>query len=434
MVLQKQIEAHFLEFQQTEEGKYKLPLRQKALKRFNEEGFPTTKNEEWKYTSLRELIKKEYSFIQNAEKIPNEKVKEYFLGKETYKIVFTNGVFNEELSDIDTTEFTVQPLSKAFKNKNLNDLIEKYLDATTEKEETVNALNTAFMTEGVFAWIPKSYVVEKPIEIIYVSNQKEEVFVQPRNLIIAEENSQVQFFETHQNLSDDNLFINSVTEIFVDKNAIVEFDKLQNNGNNTSMIDSTYVQQKKDSVATVNTFTFGGNLIRNNLNFYQIEDHIISNLNGVVALTDNQHVDNHTLVHHTQPNCESHELYKAIYDDASTGVFNGKVLVNKEAQKLDAYQQNDNVIIGDKASVNSKPQLEIFADDVRCSHGCTIGELDKEALFYMQQRGIAKKEAEALLLYAFANEAIEKIKIQTLKQKVSKIIAEKLNVNMEFYL
>ena len=197
-----------------------------------------------------------------------------------------------------------------------------------------------------------------------------------------------------------------------------------------SLIDNTYVQQKENSIVSVNTFSFGGQLTRNNLEFYHEGEHITSNLNGITIIGNKQHVDNHTLVHHKKENCESHEMYKGIYDDQSTGVFNGKVIVDKAAQKTNAYQQNDNVLIGDKASINAKPQLEIFADDVKCSHGCTIGQLNESALFYLQSRGIPKKEAKALMLFAFCNDVVEKIKIPALKTRINKLLAEKLDVEL----
>ena len=175
-------------------------------------------------------------------------------------------------------------------------------------------------------------------------------------------------------------------------------------------------------------------LLRNNLNFYQRGEHIDSILKGITIIEGKQHVDHHTLVHHIEPNCESHQDYKGIYDERSTAVFNGKVVVEKEAQKTNAYQQNNNVLVSDKATINAKPQLEIFADDVKCSHGCTIGQLDEDALFYMQQRGIPKKEAKALLMYAFANTVLESVKIPEVKQRINKLIANKLGVNIGFDL
>jgi Fe-S cluster assembly protein SufD len=187
-------------------------------------------------------------------------------------------------------------------------------------------------------------------------------------------------------------------------------------------------------VVSVHTFSFGGNITRNNLNFYQRGEHIDSILKGITILEGKQHVDHHTLVHHIEPNCESHQDYKGIYNERSTGVFNGKVVVDKEAQKTNAYQKSNNVLLSDKATINAKPQLEIFADDVKCSHGCTIGQLDDEALFYMQQRGIPEKEGKALLMFAFANTVLESVKIPEVKQRIAKIIANKLSVNIGFDL
>ena len=314
-------------------------------------------------------------------------------------------------------------------------IIDRYFGTIASKNESLVSLNTAFSKEGAFINIPKNTVLPKPIQIINFSTGAEsEIMLQPRNLVVVGENSHVEIYERHQSLNENIVLTNSVTEIFANKRAIVDFYKVQNDRKTASLIDNTYIQQKESSVVSVNTFSFGGKLTRNNLEFYQEGEHITSNLNGITIIEDKQHVDNHTLVNHKFENCESHELYKGIYDEASTGVFNGKVIVDKEAQKTNAYQQNDNILMGNKASINSKPQLEIFADDVKCSHGCTIGQMDENALFYMQSRGIPKKEAKALLLFAFGNDVVEKIKIPALKTRIAKLIAEKLKVNFGFEL
>ena len=280
--------------------------------------------------------------------------------------------------------------------------------------------------------MPKNTVLPKPIQVLYFSTGSEkEIMLQPRNLIIVGENSHVQIYERHQSLSDNVVLTNAVTEIFAGKRAIVDAYKIQNDRLSSSLIDNTFVQQKGSSIVSVNTYSFGGNLTRNNLEFHHEGEHITSNLNGITVISDKQHVDNHTLVHHKHENCESHELYKGIFDGRSTGVFNGKVIVDKEAQKTNAFQQNDNILIGDRSSINTKPQLEIFADDVKCSHGCTIGQLDEKALFYMQSRGIPAKEAKGLMLFAFCNEAVEKIKIPALKSRIIKLLAEKLDVELD---
>jgi len=299
----------------------------------------------------------------------------------------------------------------------------------------MTALNTTYAREGAYIYIPPSVVAEKPIEIIHLSTGDQgAVWLQPRNLIVVDRNAQVQIVERHQSLKEHRVVTNCVTEIFAHQEALVDYYKIQNDLDSASLIDNTYIAQDKNSHVSVHTFSFGGKITRNNLNFYQNGEHINSTLKGITLLQEKQHVDHYTLVHHAQPNCESHQDYKGIFSDRSVGVFNGKILVDKIAQKTNAFQQNNNIILDDKAKVNTKPQLEIFADDVRCSHGCTIGQLNQEALFYLRSRGIPKKEAKALMTYAFANNVLESVQIPTLKKKINKLIANKLGVNLGFDL
>jgi Fe-S cluster assembly protein SufD len=354
---------------------------------------------------------------------------------DTYRVVFIDGVYSSFLSQTTHEEGDICLISSALKQPKYKMVIDHYFGKAASKKESLTCLNTAFSKEGAFINIPKNTVLEKPIQIIYFSTGNEkELMLLPRNLVVVGENAHVQIIERHQSLSDNVVLTNSVTEIFANKRAIVDYYKLQNDNLNASLIDSTYVQQKESSIVSVNTFSFGGKLTRNNLEFTHYGERITSNLNGITIIEGKQHVDNHTLVHHKHENCESHEMYKGIYDDQSTGVFNGKVYVDRLAQKTNAYQQNDNVLIGDKATINAKPQLEIFADDVKCSHGCTIGQLDEKALFYLQSRGIPRKEAKAMLLFAFGNDVVAKIKIPALKSRVSKLIAQKLKVNLDIQI
>jgi Fe-S cluster assembly protein SufD len=326
-------------------------------------------------------------------------------------------------------------MSAALTKPKYKTAIDTYFNKLAKENNSLSELNTAFSSEGAYINIPKNTVVPKPIQILnFSTGSEQEILIQPRNLVIVGENAQVQIIERHQSLTSNNTLTNSVTEIFVSQRAMVDFYKMQNDLESASLIDGTYISQQRDSIASVHTFSFGGKLTRNNLEFYQEGEHCVSNLNGISILDGKQHVDNHTLVNHKAPNCESNEMYKGIYDEKSTGVFNGKVIVDQAAQKINAFQQNNNVIVGDKASVNTKPQLEIFADDVKCSHGCTIGQLDESALFYMQQRGIPKKEAKALLMYAFSNDALKEVKIPELKTRINAIIAQKLDVNIGFDL
>ncbi|MCB0456354.1 MAG: Fe-S cluster assembly protein SufD [Flavobacteriaceae bacterium] len=409
-------------------------LRNKAIKTFEDSGFPTKKEESWKYTSLNALLKEDFSVFSKKEAAVEFKdVKKYFLHDiDTYKIVFVDGLYSSFLSSTTHDGMDICLLSAALSKDKYKPIIETYFNKAA-KEESLTSLNTAFAKEGAYIYIPKHKEVEKPIEIInFYTGSEAALMLQPRNLIIVAENAHIQIIERHQSLSENAVLTNSVTEIFAEKRAFVDYYKIQNDLSSASLIDSTYIKQERESVCSVHTFSFGGKLTRNNLNFYQYGEHCNSILKGVTIIEEKQHVDHNTLVHHIAPNCESHQDYKGIFDDSATGVFNGKILVEREAQKLDAFQQNNNILISDKATINSKPQLEIFADDVKCSHGCTIGQLDNEAMFYLRSRGIGEKEARALLMYAFANNVLESVKIPELKQRINKLIARKIGVSLGF--
>jgi Fe-S cluster assembly protein SufD len=408
----------------------------KSLENFEKLGFPSKKLEEWKYTSLNTVLKNDYSLFPNKEvSVDLADVKKYFIHDiDSYKVVFIDGKYNSFLSETTHDTIDVCLMSAALTKPKYKIVIENYFNKIA-KQDNLTSLNTAFAKEGAYINIPKNVEVQKPIQIINLTTGSEiATMMQPRNLIVLEENAHVQIIERHQSLNSNAVLSNVVTEVFVARNATVDYYKIQNDNLNASLVDNTFIEQKTNSEVSVHTFSFGGNITRNNLNFYQRGEHINSILKGITIIEDKQLVDHHTLVHHIGPNCESHQDYKGIYDERSTGVFNGKVLVAKEAQKTNAYQQNNNILVSDKANVNAKPQLEIFADDVKCSHGCTIGQLDDEALFYMQQRGIPKKEGKALLMYAFANTVLESVKIPEVKSRITKLIAQKLKINIGFNL
>jgi len=412
-------------------------IRSSAIKNFEEKGFPNKKEEAWKYTSLNALQKIDFSiFPKEEETLEYKDVKKYFLHEvDTYKIVFIDGVYSSYLSETTHDGVDVCLMSAALTKPRYKQIIDVYFNKIASKDESLTSLNTAFSKEGAYIYIPKSKAPKKPIQIVHLATGNEaSVLLQPRSLVIAEENAEVQIIERHQSLTKNEVFTNAVTEIFAGKNARIDYYKVQNDAQTASLVDNTYIDQKSDSNVSVHTFSFGGKLTRNNLNFYQDGEHIDSTMKGVTILGEKQHVDHHTLVHHQQPNCESHQDYKGIYGERATGVFNGKIIVDKIAQKTNAFQQNNNILISDRATINTKPQLEIFADDVRCSHGCTIGQLDEEALFYLQSRGIPKKEATALLMYAFANNVLESVKIPELKTRINTIIANKLGVRVGFDL
>ncbi len=411
-------------------------IRNEAIKTFEQKGFPTKKEEAWKYTSLNSVLKHDYSLFPKTENtIEYKDIKPYLIHDiDSYKIIFIDGKYSSHLSQTTHDGIDVCLMSAALAKPKYRLVIENYFNKAATKD-SLPSLNTAFSSEGAYIHIPKNKLVEKPIQIVHFSTGNEAaLMLQPRNLIVVDENSHVQIIERHQSLTDNPVLTNSVTEIFANKRAIADYYKIQNDNQNASLIDNTFIKQKQESHVSVHTFSFGGKLTRNNLNFYQNGERIDSTLKGITIIGDKQHVDHNTLVHHIEPNCESHQDYKGIFEDSATGVFNGQVVVEKEAQKTNAYQSNNNILVSDKATINSKPQLEIFADDVKCSHGCTIGQLDESAMFYMRSRGIPEKEARALLMYAFSNNVLSSVKIPEIKQRITKLIAKKLGVNIGFDL
>ena len=408
-------------------------IRSKSFNYFEKNGFPTKKNEAWKYTSLEKLLKNDYRIFPKKDiSIELKDVKKYFLyDLDTYKIVFIDGIYSPFLSDTTHDGLDVCLLSAALNKPKYKKVIKKYFNKIVNKNDSLTSLNTSFTKEGAYIFIPKTVISEKPIQIIHFSTGKQgKMLLQPRNLIIVEENAQVQIIERHQSLKSFQILTNSVTEIFSNKGSSVDYYKIQNDYEDCSLIDNTYISQESDSNVKVHTFSLGGKLIRNNLNFFQNGENIQSTMKGITIIGDRQHVDHYTLVHHSKPNCNSFQEYKGIFSDRSVGVFNGKILVDKIAQKTNAFQQNNNILIDDNATINSKPQLEIFADDVKCSHGCTIGQLDNSALFYLRSRGIPLKEAKALLTYAFANNVLESVQIPELKNRINSLIAKKIGVNL----
>ncbi len=437
MELKDKLMSSFLAFENTVDVDSTVhDIRSQAIKTFEEKGFPTKKEEAWKYTSLNSVLKHDYSIFPKEENTLEFKdIRKYFLHDlDTYKIVFIDGMYSSHLSETTHDKIDVCLMSSALTDEKYKPVIENYFNKIAPSDGLAS-LNTAFSKEGAYIYISKNKLADKPIQIVHFSTGKESAqMLQPRNLIVVEENSHVQIIERHQSLTENPVLTNSVTEIFADKRAIVDYYKIQNDNQNASLIDNTHIEQHAQSIASVHTFAFGGNITRNNLNFYQKGEGIDSILNGVTIIEGKQHVDHNTLVHHAEPNCESHQDYKGIFDEKATGVFNGKIIVNKEAQKTNAFQSNNNILLSDKATINSKPQLEIFADDVKCSHGCTIGQLDDDALFYMRSRGIGEKEGRALLMYAFANNVLESVKIPQLKTRINKLIANKLGVNIGFDL
>ncbi len=435
--LKEKLLSSFIAFEnQTNIDSYVHDIRSEAIKNFESIGFPNKKLENWKYTSLKNLLKNDFIVLPEINNLLEFKdIKKYLIDDiDSYKIIFVDGEYSSHLSDTTHEGMDICILSAALSQSKYELLVENYFNKIAN-DDGITSLNTAFSSEGAFIHIPKNKFVDKPIQIIHFSTGNESsLMFQPRNLIIVDENSQVQIIERHQSLSENKVFTNSVTEIYADKKSIIDYYKIQNDNLQASLIDNTYVDQQRNSSFTMHTFSFGNELVRNNLNISQNDQFIETTIKGVTIIGDKQHVDHNTLINHNKPNCNSHQDYKGIYDDKSTGVFNGQVMVKKVAQKTNAFQSNNNVLLSDQATINAKPQLEIYADDVKCSHGCTVGQLDKNALFYLKSRGIPEKEATALLMYGFANNILESVKIPEIKTRINHIIANKLGVKIGFNL
>ena len=435
--LKEKLLSSFIAFEnRTNIDSYVHDIRSEAIKQFESIGFPNKKLENWKYTSLKNLLNTDYSVLPETNNVLEFKnIRKYLIDDiDSYKIIFVDGKYCSHLSETTHEGMDICILSAALTQSKYELIIENYFNKIALKDG-ITSLNTAFSNEGAFIHIPKNKFVEKPIQIIHFSTGNEaSLMFQPRNMIVVDENSQVQIIERHQSLSENKVFTNSVTEIYADKKSIIDYYKIQNDNLQASLIDNTYVNQQRNSIFSMHTFSFGNELVRNNLNISQNDEFIETIIKGVTIIGDKQHIDHNTLIQHNKPNCNSHQDYKGIYDNKSTGVFNGKIIVEKQAQKTNAFQSNNNVLLSDKATINAKPQLEIYADDVKCSHGCTVGQLDKNALFYLKSRGIPEKEATALLMYGFANNILESVKIPEIKTRINHIIATKLGVKIGFNL
>lgn len=387
--------------------------KKEKLNSFLEDGFPTIKDEEWKYTSLKKIISQNYSIDCTGRDVTDREINKHSLGFNN-KIIFSDGVL---ISKPSLSNITISSYSE-FKSKEIN---------------SISKLNYALAKSGYTINVSDNSIINEPIEILFF-NTIEGSFSQYRNILNIGKNSQVKFIEKVQNINCATSFTNHFTQINCERNSNIEYNKIQNNTLKSRLIDSMNVCQKQDSVCNINTLIFGGEFIRNNLNFEQNGTNAESNMNGISVLNNTQLADNHTFVDHKSANCRSNEMYKGVYLDKARGVFNGKIMVRKDSQKIDAFQANNNLLLSEDAKINSKPQLEIYADDVKCSHGCTIGQLDKDALFYMRSRGIGINEANAVLTYAFASEAINNITIDEVVLLAKTLMAKKLNVDLDLSL
>ncbi len=390
----------------------------KALIFIEKNGIPTNKNEEYKYCNIDSVLKKEFKQIeQKFENVTN--LKDYKLA-DALTLVVVNGTYSQQLSD----KLILKGIHiNSFNNLDDNGKTKIAKIANVESDAFI-ALNTLFANEGFHLKISKNEALQFPIQIIYVNNASSESIVNPRNIIELEENAEAIIIEHYINIGTSKCFTNFVSEKYLAKNSKLDGYTIQDESTNGYGVYTNQVELKENSNYTNSTITLSGQLVRNNHNVVLNEKNCEANLNGLFKINGNQIVDNHTLMDHQFPYCQSNELYKGIIDGKSTGVFNGKIFVRKDAQKTNAYQSSKNILLSDDASINTKPQLEIYADDVKCSHGTSTGKIEDEAMFYLHARGIGKESAKKLLLNAFAEEIIERIQVESLQE----LIKNKLNL------
>ncbi len=405
-------------------------LRKEAFASFAIKGLPATKDEEYRYTNLGRALEKNFN-LSDLHQLPQGDVvpkKSPFQDAEGIHIFINNGVVNKEkLSSLSFPDMEILTLQEASKTHAID--IENHLGKLAgEKYDSFSALNTAFSYEGVFIKIYKNASIERPIILHYDAGDTSKIF-QTRNLIIVEQGAQANIIESYATSTTDQQFSNHVSEIVVGVNANLKYFKLQNQSKNAFHIDNTYIAQYRDSVVKTTTITLEGKIVRNNLSYLLEDENCEAHMFGLYVLHGDSHVDNHTSVDHKKPNCYSNEIYKGILDNNAKGVFNGKIFVRKDAQKTNAFQTNKNILLTDTATINTKPQLEIWADDVSCSHGCTTGQLDEEQMFYLRSRGISKSSARAMLLHAFVDDVLDKIEIDFLHDFVHQEMYNRLDWN-----
>lgn len=405
-------------------------IREVSVKRFAQIGIPDFKYEDYKYTNLKPAFEKSYrqELIGESGLINlNEVFKCNIPQLDTHLVFLVNGWFYSGNNPGAALPKGVVLGSLEQIANEQPELLQNYLNRQAGlSNDPMVALNTAFAKDGFFIHIPKGAVVEKPIQIINLLSSDDNLMATQRNLIVAEAGSQVKVLVCDHTLTSASFLYNSVSEVFVGEDALVDVYTIQNHHNQSTTINSSFYRLQRNSNLVTGTVSLHGGLIRNNLKVTFNGDHSEANVNGISFTDKKQHVDNFTMIEHAMPNCLSNQIYKNILDDESTGAFAGRIHVARDAQQTNAFQRNNNVLLSDKARMQTKPQLIIDADDVKCSHGATVGQINEEALFFLRARGIGEKEARMMLMNAFAREVVQKISIEPLRDRIDELIEKRL--------
>lgn len=404
-------------------------LHQAGMASFMEQGFPTTKNEEWKYTNVEPAVSLPFDRVNgNAKSFPTREVlSQGFAEHDGSRLVFQNGIFAPELSSTRGLPGGVRLASLAELSAQGDELLAAQIGRYAHPmRNAFVALNTAFIGDGAVVVIPPGCRLSQPIYLIYASGAMERPIVSyPRTLILLGANSEVQIVESYAAANGGEYFCNAVTELIAEADSVVHHYRLQNDGAAAFHMGTLAADLGRGSHLTAHAVTLSGGLVRNNVHISLNGEGAECVLNGLYLGDGKQHIDNFTEIEHAKPRATSLELYKGILDGAARGVFNGKIIVHKDAQKSDARQTNRNLLLSADAAVNTKPQLEIYADDVKCSHGSTIGQLDPDALFYLRSRGLGPDEARSLLSFAFASEMVGRMQIDFLRRRLDDYLVAK---------
>ena len=405
-------------------------FRKEAFERFSTMGIPTKKDEAYKYTNLNIFFDHDYKsyFIpETADFIKAEEFRCDIADLDTLGIVLLNGFYptiNGKLHQLSNGVWIGSLNEAALK---FPELIEKHYGkyANSDTDGLVH-LNTAMAHDGVFVYVPDGVKLSKPVQVVNLVQSDEDMFSQHRNLIIVEKNAEFSMIICDHALSPNKFLTNAVTEAYVGENAHFDLIRVQNEHNAACKITHTFIHQEKNSVTSSNNMTLHGGLIRNSTYHHLGGEGAETSSYGLFLADKFQHIDNYVSVDHASPKCSSNQLFKGVLDEMSTGTFNGRILVRPDAQGTMAYQRNNNILLTDDAKMDTKPQLEIYADDVKCSHGATIGQLDENAMFYLQSRGINKREARLMLMFGFAHEVIQNIKIEPLRERMDNLVMQRL--------
>jgi Fe-S cluster assembly protein SufD len=424
--------TQFEAFEKTLNGESKSPLhalRREAMELFDTVGFPTNRNEEWRFTSVAPIAKSEFAPVlkYSSSGVTRSLIESSALNA-AHRLVFVNGHFSEDYSSVASLPGGVKcgSLASAVRASDADALA--FLGQQIKIDETpFVSLNTAFLQDGAFIFIPDGISLDDSIQLLFIASEKKPILITPRNLVVIGKRSRVSIVESYISLECPSYLTNAVTEIVAGDESIVEHDKLQYESLQAFHIAMISAKLGAKAKFTSNSIALGGSIVRNNVNVLLNDERSECTLNGLSLGTGEQVIDNHTAIDHAKPNCSSHELYKAILDGKSRGIFNGKIFVRPDAQKTDAKQTNKTLLLSDDATVDTKPQLEIFADDVKCTHGATVGQLDAEQVFYLRSRGIDEVAAKDILTFAFAGDVVNRVHVEPLRKQLESLIRARLD-------